>query len=430
MSSLLLVCLFILFICLRIPIALSIGLATIPPLLLLDRNLVLIPQFILEGMSSPALLAIPFFILGGNLFNILGLSRRIWDFARSLVGHFRGGLGHVMVLSGMIFSGISGSALADAAGLAVVGIPAMERNGFRRAYAAALTVCTSVVGPMIPPSIHLVIYAIVAQESIGRLFLAGVVPGIIIGLALMATVYYLAVTGREVGIVLPREPVRVVGRQFFFSSPTLVAPLMILAGMGFGVITPTEVGVFCIAYALFLGLFYREASLRAVWECCVDSTKSIILIMFIIAVSVVPGWIFAYDGVAQALAESLLSITENKWVILILINIALIILGIALEPIPVLILTTPILLPLIKQLGIDPIHFGIIVNLNITIGIITPPTGMGLYVVMSLANVKFEDLMRACLPFLIPLFGCLLLFTFVPELSTWLPDLIMGPATR
>ena len=430
MMSLLLTVLFVAFTCLRVPVAMAIGLASIPPLLLLERDLILLPQFILEGMNSTALLAVPFFILGGNLFNVLGLSRRIWDFARTLVGHIRGGLGHVMVVSAMIFSGISGSALADAAGLAVIGIPAMERHGYRRAYAAALTVCSSVVGPMIPPSIHLVIYAIIAQESIGRLFIAGVVPGIIIGIALMATVYYLTVRGVEPGAVMPRASAREVAANFVTGAPTLVVPFLIIAGMGFGLITPTEVGVACSFYALLLGLFYREASLRAIWNCFVDSTRSIILVMFIIGISIVPGWIFTYDGVAQALASSLLSVTDNKWIILLLINIVLFVLGCALEPIPVLILTTPILLPLVKQLGVDPIHFGIIVNLNITIGIITPPTGMGLYIVMGLAKVKFEDLMWACLPFLVPLIACLLLFTYVPELSTWLPDQIMGPARR
>jgi tripartite ATP-independent transporter DctM subunit len=430
MMSFLLTSTFIALMCLRVPIAMAIGLSCILPLVLMGRDLILIPQFILEGMNSHVLLAVPFFILGGNLFNALGLSRRIWDFARSLVGHIRGGLGHVMVVSAMIFSGISGSALADAAGLAVVGIPAMERHGYRRAYAAALTACASMVGPMIPPSIHLVIYAILAQESIGRLFLAGVVPGLVMGAALMLTVFYLTVTGRERGIVLPRQPLSEVARQGLVSAPTLVVPFLIIAGMGFGVITPTEVGVACTAYALLLGCLYRESSLSAVWQCFVESSRSIVLVMFIIGISVVPGWIFTYDGVAQSVAEALLSVTENKWVILLLINLLLLVLGCALEPIPVLVLTTPILLPVVKQLGIDPIHYGIVLNLNITIGLITPPTGMGLYIVMALTKVSFEELVEACLPFLAPLFGTLLLLTFVPELSTWLPDLVMGKANR
>ncbi len=428
MMSLILTVGFIALMFLRVPVSMAIGLSTLLPLILLDRNLIVIPQFMLEGMHSAALLAVPFFILAGNLFNVLGLSRRIWDFAEALVGHLRGGLGHVMVISNMIFAGISGSALADAAGLGVIGIPAMERKGHSRAYATALTLCSSVIGPMIPPSINLVIYGVIAQESIGRLFLAGVVPGVIIGVAMMAMVYYLAVTGREVAYTAPRQPVRKVAKSFLISSPTLIVPGLVLAGMGFGVLTPTEVGVACSAYAIALGLLYREASLRSIYDCLVDSSRSTVTIMFIIGISMVAGWIYTYDGVAQALAETMLSLTDNKWVILLLINVVLLILGCILEPIPVLILTTPIFLPVVKSLGVDPVHFGIIVNLNMTIGIITPPMGIGLYVMMGIIDVKFEDLVRACLPFMIPLLGCLILFTYVPEISVWLPNLLMGPA--
>jgi tripartite ATP-independent transporter DctM subunit len=315
-----------------------------------------------------------------------------------------------MVVSNMIFAGISGSALADAAGLGVIGIPAMERNGHRRAYATALTLCSSVIGPMIPPSINLVIYGIVAQESIGRLFLAGVVPGFIIGFAMMAAVWWLAATGREVGLVQPRQPIGAI----------------VLAGRGFGWITPTVVGVACVAYALIIGWIYREASWRGVYISLVETTRSTITIMFIIGVSTVAGWIYTYDGVAQAIADGLLSLSDNPIVILLLINVFLLVLGCILEPIPVLILATPIFLPVIKKLGIDPVHFGIVVNLNITIGIITPPMGIGLYVMMGIVDIKFETLVKACLPFFVPLIGCLLLFTFVPELSLWLPDLLMG----
>ena len=426
MMSLLLTVLFIAFMFLRVPVSMAIALATLPPLVILDRNLVLIPQFMLDGVSGPALLAVPFFILAGHFFNALGLSRRIWEFAITLVGHLKGGLGHVMVVSNMIFAGISGSALADAAGLGVIGIPAMERNGHRRAYATALTLCSSVIGPMIPPSINLVIYGVVAQESIGRLFLAGVVPGFLIGFAMMAAVWWLAATGREIGRVQPRQSLAAMGRSGIVNSPALVVPAIVLAGMGFGVITPTEVGVACVAYALIVGFIYREASWRHVYDSLVESTKSTVTIMFIIAVSTVAGWIYTYDGVAQAIADWMLALTDNRVVILLLINLFLLVLGCILEPIPVLILATPIFLPVIKKLGIDPVHFGIVVNLNITIGIITPPMGIGLYVMMGIVDIKFEELVKACLPFFVPLIGCLLLFTFVPEISLWLPDLLMG----
>jgi tripartite ATP-independent transporter DctM subunit len=426
MMSLLLTVLFIGLMFLRVPVSMAIALSTLPPLLILDRNLILIPQLMLDGVSGQALLAVPFFILAGNLFNALGLSRRIWEFALAIVGHLRGGLGHVMVVANMIFAGISGSALADAAGLGVIGIPAMERNGHRRTYATALTLCSSVIGPMIPPSINLVIYGVVAQESIGRLFLAGVVPGIVIGFAMMAAVWWLAVTGREVGRVQTRQPVAAMGRSAVVNSPALVVPAIVLAGMGFGVITPTEVGVACVAYALGVALLYREATWRRVYDSLVESTRSTVTIMFIIGVSTVAGWIYTYDGVAQGIADWMLALSDDRVVILLLINVFLLVLGCILEPIPVLILATPIFLPVIRKLGIDPVHFGIVVNLNITIGIITPPMGIGLYVMMGIVDIRFEDLVKACLPFFVPLIGCLLLFTYVPELSLWLPNLLMG----
>lgn len=240
MMSLLLTLSFISLMFLRVPVSMAIGLATLLPLALLDRNMILIPQFMLQGMNSYALLAVPFFILAGNMFNTLGLSRRIWDFAESLVGHLRGGLGHVMVVANMIFAGISGSALADAAGLGAMGIPTMMQRGYTRAYSAALTLCSSVIGPMIPPSINLVIFGVIAQESIGRLFLAGVVPGFLIGFAMMGMVYFLAATGRTLVAPSPRAPAKEVGSRMLVSLPALAVPVLVLAGMGFGILIPTR----------------------------------------------------------------------------------------------------------------------------------------------------------------------------------------------
>jgi len=426
MMSLILTLGFVLLMCLRVPVSMAIGLSTLLPLVLLDRNLVVIPQFMMEGVSSQALLALPFFILAGNLFNACGLSRRIWDFADALVGHIRGGLGHVMVIANMIFAGISGSALADAAGLGVMGIPAMEKRGHTRAYATALTLCSSVIGPMIPPSINLVIYGVIAQESIGRLFLAGVVPGIVIGFAMMGAVYVMAVTGRDVARPSPRQPALEVTRRLGTTSPALVLPVVVLVGISFGLLTPTEVGIFCAAYALLLNLAYREAGLRQLYGVLVDSFKSTVMIMYVIAVSTVAGWIYTYDGVAMALTDLIIAISSNPWVVLLLVNIVLLILGSILEPLPVMILTTPLFLPVVTALGVDPIQFGIVVSLNITIGIITPPMGIGLYVMMGITDIRFETLVVACVPFLFILVGCLMLFTYIPALSLWLPDLLMG----
>jgi tripartite ATP-independent transporter DctM subunit len=426
MLSILMTLTFVLLMLLRMPVSMAIGIATIPPLLILDRNLIVVPQFMLQGVHSTALLAVPFFVLAGNLFSVLGLSGRIWAFAQALVGHIRGGLGHVMVVANMIFSGISGSALADAAALGLIGIPAMERAGFRRAFAAALTLCSSVIGPMIPPSINMVIYGVIAQVSIGRLFLGGVVPGFIIGFAMMLTVYIIALRGREPCPVQPRAPARKVVTSFFSSVPALLVPVMVVVGMGFGVITPTEVGIFAAAYALALGFFYREASLKEIWEAVASSAKTTINIMFIIAVSTVAGWIYTYDGTSQHIAEWLFQLSSNKYVLLLLINIFLLVLGFFLEPIPMLILSAPIVLPVVQQLGVDLVHFGVLVSFNITLGMLHPPVGIGLYVMTDVAKVRYEDLVVACLPFFIPLLVCLLLFTYVPELSLWLPNLVMG----
>jgi tripartite ATP-independent transporter DctM subunit len=427
MISLLLTVTFIVLLALRVPVSMAIGIAVLPPLLLLDRNLAIVPQYMIEGVHSVALLAVPFFILAGNLFTTMGLSRRIWAFAAALVGHWRGGLAHVMVVANMIFAGISGSALADAAGLGAIGVPEMEKHGYRRTFAAAVTLCSSVVGPIIPPSINLIIYGILAQVSIGRLFIAGIIPGIVIGLALMVTIYVMARLGLERCPVQPRTPLPETGRRFVSALPVAFVPVLVVVGMGFGVITPTEVGVAAIAYALIVGAMYRETRLIDLGRSLVVSTKSTIGIMFIIAVSTVAGWIYAFDGTSQRLADALFSLTEDKLTLLLLINAFLLMLGCLLEPIPLLILTAPIVLPIIRKLGVDPVQFGIVMDLNITIGIITPPMGIGLYVMTGVANVKFEPLVKACLPLLLPLIACLLLLTYVPQLSLWLPNLVMGP---
>lgn len=412
---------------LRMPISMAIALASLPPLLLLHRNLVVIPQFMLSGVHSVPLLALPFFILAGNLFSALGLSRRIWNFAGSVVGHLRGGLGQVMVIAVAIFSGISGSALADAGALGAIGIPEMERHGYRRPFAAAITLCSSAIGPMVPPSINLIIYGIIAQVSIGRLFLAGILPGLIVAIAMMATIYLIALAGREPCPTFKRARPREVAGHFVVSLPALAVPVIVVLGMGFGLLTPTEVGVFASAYALVLGLFYREASLKDLWRAAAESTFATVNIMFIIAVSTVAGWVYTYDGTAQALASWLFSFTDSHTLSLLIINVFLLVLGFFLEPIPLMILTLPIVLPLLHSLQIDPVQFGIIMSLNITIGIVHPPVGIGLYIMTRIANVRYEELVLATLPLLVPLLACLLLFTFIPPLSLWLPAMVMGP---
>ena len=426
MASLVLTASFIGLMILRVPVSFAIGLSTLISILYIGKDTVAIPQYMIQGVTSVPLLAVPFFIFAGNLFDSMGLSRRIWDFAQHLVGHWKGGLGHVLTIAEMILSGISGSALADEAALALIAIPTMERLGYRRRFAAALTLSVSVLGPIIPPSINMIIYGVVAEVSIARLFLGGIIPGIVIGGCIMGMIYYFAVKGIEPCPVQPRKTLPEIGRSFFRNFLTLVAPLIIIVGMVVGMATPTEVGLLASLYALFLGLIYREASFKGFVSCLKSSVKSTSLIMYIIAVSTVAGWIYTYEGTSQKIAELILQLTTNKYLVLFLINIFLLILGCLLEPIPAMILTTPIFLPVVKQLGVDPVHFGLIICYNLTIGIITPPMGIGLYVMIGVVNIKFEDLVKGCLPFLIPIIGSLFLLTYVPELTLFLPNLLMG----
>jgi len=426
MISLILTITFIGLMFLRVPVSFAIGISTLISLLLMGKDVVLIPQYMIQGVTNIALLAVPFFILAGNLFNSMGLSRRIWDFAQHLVGHWKGGLGHVMTVAEMILSGISGSALADEAALGIIGIPAMEKAGYRRQFASALTLSVSVLGPIIPPSINMIIYGVIAEVSIARLFIGGLIPGVIIGGCIMGMIYYFALKGIEPCPVQPKKTIPEIGRSFFRNSPTLLVPVFIVLGMGIGMVTPTEVGLLASIYALFLGLFYREASFKELIHCLESSAKSSCLIMYIIAVSTVAGWIYTYEGTSQKIAELMLHLTTNKYIVLFLINVFLLILGCLLEPIPALILTTPIFMPVIKQLGVDPVHFGLIICYNLTIGIITPPMGIGLYVMIGIVDITFEDLIKACIPFLFPIVGSLFLITYIPQLTLFLPNLIMG----
>lgn len=426
MLSLILAVTFLVLVFFRVPVYFSIGLSTLIPLLLSGKNLVAIPQFMQEGVHSSALLAVPFFIIAGNVFSNMGLSRRIFDFAKTIVGHWRGGLGHVVIVAEMIFSGVSGSALADISALGLIGIPEMEKMGYRRPFATAIVLASGVLGPIIPPSIGFVIYGVVAEVSIGRLFLGGVIPGIFIGGCLMGLIYYIARKGIEPCPVLPKQSFKGVAKSFVVNSPTLLVPVVIILGMAAGLVTPTEVGVLATLIGIVLGFVYGTTSKKELINCFESSAKATALIMYVIAVSTIAGWIYSYEGIAQKIAGFMLQLTTNKYLVLAFMNLFLLLLGALLEPVPALILTTPLFMPIIKQVGIDPVHFGIIICYNTTIGIITPPIGIGLYVMMGVINIKFEDLVKAAIPFYIPLIISLFILSYIPELTTFLPNLLMG----
>ncbi|WP_370209517.1 TRAP transporter large permease [Salipiger bermudensis] len=418
---------FIALILLRVPISIAIGTATVLTFLTSDFStaLQIIPQQMLEGVNKASLTAVPFFIMAGNLMNATGVTERIFAFANSLVGHLKAGLAQVNILSSMIFAGISGAAVADCAGLGAIEIKAMRERGYKPDFAAAITVASSVIGPLIPPSIGLVLYAFLAQQSIERMFLAGLIPGILVGLSLMLYVRFRAQF--EDFPTQPRAPARAVAGTAKHGFLALVAPAIILGSIMFGFVTATEAGVLACIYCILIGIWYKELTFRAFFAALSDTAMMTAVIMIIIAFSIAMGWLLAIDQTPQKLADFTFSFTENKNVFLGLLLIFIILVGCVVEGVPAKLILVPTLLPLIDAYGIDRVHFGIIIQLGLLLGIATPPMGIGLYIVAEVGRVRFEKVTMAVLPMLIPLVAVLLLLTYVPQTVTFLPDLILGP---
>ena len=420
---------FICLILLRVPVAIAIGTAALVTFLTSDFSnaLQIIPQQMLEGVNKASLTAVPFFILAGNLMNVCGVTERIFAFANALVGHLRAGLAQVNILSSMIFAGISGAAVADCAGLGAIEIKAMRENGYRADFAAAVTVASSVIGPLIPPSIGLVLYAFLAQQSIERMFLAGLVPGVAVGLALMI---YVRIRAQFSDFpTQPRASVRQVAGTAKHGFLALIAPAIILGSIMFGFVTATEAGVLACIYCAGLGLWYGELTWKKFAAALTDSTAMTAVIMIIIAFSIAMGWLLAIDRAPQKIAEHLFALTESKSVFLGLLLVFIILVGCVVKGVPAKLILVPTLLPVIDAYGVDRVHFGIIMQLGLLIGIATPPMGIGLYIVSEVGRVRFEAVTLAVLPFLVPLLAVLVLLTYVPEVSTFLPDLILGPNT-
>jgi tripartite ATP-independent transporter DctM subunit len=356
--------------------------------------------------------------------NIGGIASRIFEFAVALVGHLRGGLAQVNIFASLIFAGMSGVAQADAAGLGTVEIKAMKKEGFDAAFAAACSAASAIVGPIIPPSVIMVVYGVLAQVSISDLFLAGLVPGFLIGGLLMLTVWFLVATGRVHAPVQPKANRQALGRSFLRAIPPLMAPVILVVGLLSGVATPTELGAITVVYAIALGFAYRELTLKRLFACISETAVTSGVLVFIMAAAVPFGWAIAVNNVPAQLAAWLLEITTNKWLILAMINVLLLVIGCFMETTAILLIAVPTFLPLVIQLGIDPIHFGLIIILNLLIGATTPPFGVLLFIVQDIAKVSFGALVRAILPFYVPLAIALLMITYWPDLSLWLPRVL------
>lgn len=426
MASLIVFLSFLLLFVLRVPVTTAIGVGCVAALLASGGSLQEIPRHMMSGIESFILLAIPFFVLAGNLFNVGGATARLFSFCEVVFGRIPGGLAQVSVAANVVFSGMSGAALADLAGLGTITVKAMRQAGYRERFAAAVALAASVLGPIIPPSIMFVIYAASTNTSIGRLFLAGVGAGFAIALILMAFIAILVLAKWE-----PCPPPRsftlrhAIG-ETWTALPALAAPVVILGAMRVGAVTATEAGVLAVIYAMLLGLVYRGFTRRNLSTALVSSTVMSASILYLIAISAVMGHILTADRVAHAVSEAMTSITTDQVLGMLLLNAVLLVIGCVLETTPALLITAPILMPVAAAYGVDPVHFGVIICLNLIIGIVHPPMGIGLFVMSSVTRVSMEAMTRAVLPFLLPLLLSLLVITYVPQVSLWLPDLVFG----
>ena len=408
----------------EVPVAFALALSSLG-VIWLDAAvpLTIVVQRMASGIESFPFLAIPLFILAGNLMNRAGIAARIYAFALALMGHIRGSLAHVNVLASMIFAGMSGVAQADAAGIGVIEIRHMKEQGFDPAFSAAVSAASAVIGPIIPPSVIMVVYAVNAQASVADLFLAGVIPGVVMGIALMAMIYWMAVTGRIVAPVQKRATALIVWTTFKSALPALLAPVFLTAGILAGIATPTELGALTVVYAIALGFWQRELTWAEVWQAASETLVTYGILVFIIAAAVPFGWMVAVTEAPQKLASLLFAISDNKWIILGIINVLLLIAGCFMETTAILLIATPTLLPLVKQLGVHEVHFGLMMIVNLLIGALTPPFGVLLFITMDIAQVSFGAIVRAILPFYVPLAVCLLLVTYWPEMVMFLPQL-------
>jgi len=460
---------FLAFMASGVPIAIAMCIASLLYIWISGTTLpITVVHRMVGGVDSFPLLAVPFFIYAGNLMNSAGITNRIYNYALALVGWLKGGLGHVNIVGSVIFAGMSGTAVADAGGLGTIEIKAMQDHGYPTEFAVGITAASATLGPIIPPSLPMVIYGVQANSSIGKLFAAGFIPGAVMGLFMMIMVGYyayvrkygadiafswgrmgrafvetaaIAVTsvvlyflwsnetlGGFVRFGLPMIAVMVADRLFRFEAfMALLTPVILIGGMASGLFTPTEAAVAAVAWALFLGfVWYRTLSFRMFVKVSMDTIETTATVLFIVASASIFAWVLTTTQITDAIAQWVLSISPSPLVFLALANIFLLFVGCFMETIAAITILVPVFMPIIDKLGIDPIHFGLVMVLNLMIGLLTPPVGMVLFILQKVAKLSFEGTVRAIMPWFVPLLGTLALITYVPQLVLWLPGVIYG----
>ncbi|KAA2315051.1 TRAP transporter large permease [Pseudooceanicola sediminis] len=423
--SLLLLTLFLGLLVLGAPVAVALALPSAVVIITEGLPVSVLAQRSLNALDSSPLLAVPLFILAASLLNAMGVTTHLFDLVRMIFGRFRGALAQVSIFVSLIFSGISGAALADIGALGKIQIDQMKKQGYREDFAAGLTVAAATIGPIFPPSIPIIIYASVANVSAVKLLLAGIVPALLLTVLLMVQV---AIVARVKG--LPRDTIRPkpidVAKKFVVSFPALMAPVLLIGGLMSGYFGPTEVAGVTVAYALVIGFgLYRTLSIRRVMLALRETVEATANILFIVAAAALFAWVLTLDMVPMKASAFLLSLTDNPLLLLLLVNILLLAVGMFLESIAAILIVAPIIAPALVQAGVDPLQLGIVFVLNLMIGLLTPPVGMSLYMISIITKMPIGTVIRGVMPFFIPLLVALVVVSAVPALSTWLPNHLM-----
>lgn len=417
---------FLILLCFGVPISMGMGISTLAALFVGNYDASTLPLLIQKGANSYTLISIPYFVLAANIMNQGGITGRIFDFCEAICGWMHGGLAQVNVVSSVIFAGISGTANADAAGLGLIEIEAMDKKGYDRGWAVAITLASSILGPIIPPSVGFIVYASLSGVSVTELFVAGILPGVVITICLMIANYCMAVSGKVKCPPPTKFSLREVWRTFKKGFFALMAPALLLFCLFSGVVTATETGIIAVVYSLLVSFFYKEMSFKGLYQTLTETIKSSAVIMFLIGMGYGIGYILTLERIPHMLTTALLTVTSSKYILLLLVLIFLTIMGMFIDATTIRIITVPLLLPVIDALGISRLHFGVVHTLVGLIGMTTPPVGTGLMVMCTIAKMKFSDVVRAFLPFYVPLVLALLLITYIPIITTWLPSVLFG----
>lgn len=413
---------FVILLILGIPISLVLGITTVVYFLINGQALLLesTPLRMFSGLENFGLLAIPLFMLMGEIMNEGGITTRLVNFAKLILGHFRGGLAYVTVVANMFLASILGSANAQAAMMSKVMVPQMEKEGYKREFAGAITLASSIIAPIIPPSMIFIIYGTLSSTSIGAMFMAGILPGVLYGFAFMGMIAYMGY--KHNFPKSERSSFKEIFQGILKTLPALLIPLIVVVGILRGIFTATESAAVACFLAIIIGLFvYRELDIKKFPKMLVNTVTNTATVTFLIIMANIFGWMIAFEQIPQLMADLILSFTESPWVFLLLVNVLLLIVGMLIDGIAALVILVPVLMPLVHALEIDPIHFGVIICINLTLGLLTPPVGTGLFIVSSMADIKFERLVKAVFPFIIVSVVVLFIITYIPDLVLFIP---------